>query len=266
METAKHPRTIYMIGMTSVIFVIVAGVTIGAALMMVEEDRGFLFWFTVGFLLFVELAIYAFALDGLTAKMRTTQTSTPALVASWGVLVIYGLIGLISIIIYSLVRDAEDPADKFFAAIMMIETAIAFVLVLATRSWDIFFQAGQAAVAEKREEHRAKSVSLKTVLIQLASVQRADPEQGIRLDKITKRLEGVEATLTHSHGGGVGSREGGRTAAIDPAIEGQLDSALLQLEGAVVGISSGDNQEQRLSEIEALTARLQGFISALQLD
>ena len=188
------------------------------------------------------------------------------IVASWLVLVIYGFVGAASIMIYSLIRDANDPADKAFAAVLMIETALAFLFVLLLRSWDLFFQAGQPPIAARRKEHRARGLTLQPLLGRLRTLTCPDPAQGVRLDKIVKRLDVVQSALLHSHGGGVGSREAGRTHALDPAVESEMSAVLTQLDNAVGGLRDGDGVEQRIAEIESLVEHLQGFVSALELD
>ena len=266
METSRNPRSAYMIAVASVMFVVAAGVTIGAAFLLVERDRGFLFWVTTGFALFVELAAYSFALAMLTSRLRKDQVSTPMVVASWVVLVIYAFVGAGSIVVYSLIRNADDPGDKAFAAVLMIETTLAFLLVLLLRSWDLFFQAGQPPIVARREEHRAKGLTLEPVLGRLRTLKRSDPTEGVRIDRIVKRLEVVQSALVHSHGGGVGSREAGDTHSLDPAIEGEMSAVLVQLQDAARALESGDGEGRRVAEIESLAVRLQSLISVLQLD
>jgi hypothetical protein len=255
-----------MIAVASVMFLVAAGVTVAAAFLLVEEDRGFLFWITTGFVLFVELLAYSFVLGMLTSNLRKDQVSTPMIVASWVVLVIYGFVGAGSIIIYALIRNADDPGDKAFVAVLMIETGVAFLLVLLLRSWDLFFQAGQPHIGARREEHRAKGMTLQPVLARLRTLTCPDPGRALRLDRVAKRLEVVQSALVHSHGGGVGSREAGPSTLLDPAIESEVAAVLLQLQEAAMSLDDSDSGEQRIAQIESLAERLQGFVSRLQLD
>ena len=94
METDKNPRLGYMIAVSSVGFVIAVAVTICAAFLFVPEDRGFVFWMTVGFVVFVELVAYSFLLGLLTSKLGDVQITTPTIVSSWTVLVLYACVGI----------------------------------------------------------------------------------------------------------------------------------------------------------------------------
>jgi len=266
MEASKNLRNAHMIAVASVMFLVAASVTIAAAFLLVEKDRGFLFWLTTGFVILVELIAYSFALGLLTSKLRKDQVSTPMIVASWVTLAIYAFVGTTSIIIYALIRDVDNPADHAFAAVLMIETAVAFLLVLLLRSWDLFFHASQPPIGSRREEHHAKGMTLQPLLGRLRTLNCPDPSQGVRLDKIAKRLDVVQSALIHSHGGGIGSREAGRTQALDPAVETEMSAVLVELQDAIKGLEDGDSGEQRVTEIESLVERLQGLLSALQLD
>jgi hypothetical protein len=255
-----------MIAIASVMFLLAVAVTIAAAFLIVEKDRGFLFWLTTGFAIFVELAAYSLALGLLTAKARKKQISTPMVVVSWVVLVVYAVVGVASIIIYSAIRDADRPADKAFGAVLMIETAVAFLLVLLFRSWDLFFQAGQPPIALRREEHRAKGLTLQPLLVRLRAVNWGEPVLAVRADKVLKRLDVVQSALMHSHGGGIGTREAGQTHIIDPVAENGIQGALAEFESAVAALEAGTDIERQVVQVESIAGRLQGFVSALQLD
>lgn len=86
------------------------------------------------------------------------------------------------------------------------------------------------------------------------------------MDKVLKRLEVVQSALLHSHGGGVGSREAGHIHTINPVVEGQITAILVELEAVVAGLETGTDTERNVKEVESLAGRLQGFVSALQLD
>lgn len=268
METSKNPRSVYMIAVTSVMFLVSVCVTLVAAFLLVEQDRGFLFWLTVGFVVLVELVAFSFTLGHLTARLRKDrdQVSVPMLVASWVTLVTYTFVGAASIIIYALTRDINDPADKAFAAVLMVETAIAFLLVLLLRSWDLFFRAGQPPIQNIRQEHRASGLTLQPVLGRLETMARRDPTLAISFEKIAKRLNIVQSALLHSHGGGIGSREAGVANGIDPAVETEMRDRLAKLSEAVETFDGGDHDGQQIAQIESLAEQLQNSVAALDLD
>jgi hypothetical protein len=182
------------------------------------------------------------------------------------VLALYVLVGSASIIIYSVIREADKPADKSFVAIFIIETALAFLLILFIRSWDLFFQSGQAPFVARREAHRIKGMTLQPLLEEMRVLRISHPDLGVRLDRITKRLEAVHSSLLHSHGGGVGSPEGGCTHVIDPAVEEKMVTIIEQMNNAIEGSNDDVNIEHRVDDIERMTEHLQDIISSLQLE
>lgn len=267
MPPTERSRAGFMIAMVSLMFLIAVGVTIAAALLfVVEHDRGFLFWVTTGLLVFIELVAYGFTLSLLLARAGAPKVSTPMVVASWRILILYALVALISIIIYSMIRDKLHPSDRIFATVLMIETALGLLGVMLVRSWDLYFQANEQPMLAQREAHRTMARPLGPVLERLRAIRLADPPMAVRLGRLMKRLETVEQALSHSHGGGVGSREAGATHPGAPDTQELSAQGIADLDAVATGLEAGTNSDAFLAEGEKLAARLQGGVSALELD
>ncbi|MCY2927569.1 MAG: hypothetical protein NT031_19445 [Planctomycetota bacterium] len=266
MPPTERSRAGFMIAMVSLMFLIAVGVTIAAAFLFVEHDRGFLFWVTTGLLVFIELVAYSFVLSLLVGRAGGVKVSTPMIVASWRILALYALVALTSVVIYSLLRDKDHPSDKIFATVLMIETALGLLGVMLVRSWDIYFQANEQPMLAHREAHRTMARPLGPVLERLRAIRLADPPMAVRLGRLMKRLETVEQALSHSHGGGVGSREAGVTHPGAPDAQELIAQGIADLDAVATGLEAGTNSDAFLAEGEKLATRLQGGVSALELD
>lgn len=263
MEATRNPKSLMMMIIVAIMFIIVVGVTIFAAMSFVRQpDRGFLFWATTGFILFIETVGFAF-IAGLISGSRTT---TPVIAASWTVLIVLAVVGIASIAIYHAMRDPNAPADQAFGAILAIEVSLAIVIVLFLRGWDTYFNAAAEPIAIQRKEHATRGRSLQGLIIRMRGLSWADHELARRADTLLKRLDSAQTSLSHSHGGGAGSREAGKAQAVDPAADSQLQSLLADLDAQVSGLEQGEDPAGRLGQVEVLTNRLQGQIAALQLD
>jgi hypothetical protein len=263
MQQARNTKSLMMMIVLGVIFVLIAGVTIFAAMSFVRQpDRGFMFWMTTGFILFIETLIFAGAMGLLAGK----GSSTPIILANTRVVLILGVVGLASIIIYHVIRDPDAPADKAFGAVMAIEVTVAIAVIILLRAWDTYFNAMTAPIAAQRREHAVKGRSLQAQLVRLRGLSWTDNELAMRADRILKRLEAAQGALAHSHGGGGGSREAGQLQAVRPEDDEQIQSLLGQLDSAVSDLERGQDVAAGLSQAETLASRLSGQISAMQLD
>jgi hypothetical protein len=267
MTSSAPPRTRSTIAIVTLAFLVVVGVTYAAAFLFVpdKDNRGLIFWALTTFLVFVELMAYSFVLSLLAARTRQTKVSTPMVLVSWRILAVYALAGLSSIIIYHMIRRGGHEHDKAFAAVLMIESALALLAMMLVRSWDLYFQANEAPMLAQREADRVTALTLRPLLERLRALRPADSGVVVRLDRLAKRLETVEGQLAHSHGGGLGSREAGATHPAGAGAHEKLTQCLTALEPVVAALEGGADPAGELGKAETIATQLQGCIAALDL-
>ena len=266
MDKAEHSRGTGASAVVTAAFLLAVVATVGAALLLVPAPRSFLFWLATGFALFVEVVAYAFAGGPLALKLRLGQMSYPMIVATWVTLGLYALIGAGSILTYWFIRNGKHPDGRVIAAILLVETVVAILVVLRFRTWDPLFLTEQARVGAQREQHRANGASVQRLVERLRAVNCPDPACAVRIDRIAKRLESTQAGLLHSHGGGVGSREVGNPPTPDPVAERAVADVVGQLEVAIGNLNGGEDLAPRLDLIERLAASLHESAATLLLD
>jgi hypothetical protein len=189
------------------------------------------------------------------------------LLITYGIVGTYTAAGLLSIIIYSAVRSDSGSGDVKFVVVLVAETVLAFLIATLLYAYDYFLASTSQALTERREHHGEKSRSIRATLRTVGNLVLTDVELLRRRNALTKHLQRLETALGHSHGGGVGSREGGWQHPRDPESEAELDHAVDALNAVGGRLASADPAElpPLLDEMERLTAALDSAADRLQL-
>lgn len=209
-------------------------VTWAAAFIITSPPRGFLFWTTCGFLTFIQFVAGMMSVNLLLRSKSAYRPSGATMAIVYALIGIYAIVGIISIIIFRLFFYQEDGAgDASFGAVLAIETVAFFSIALLVYVYDLHTQASEKPATENKEKHRKAGVSLDAVIGQIKTIKLEDDKLSERLRQLTKHLEGSSTSLKHSHGGGVGSWEGGKQNSVSETlandIQEQTDKLLLAI-------------------------------------
>ena len=244
---------------------LVAVTTIFVGHTISPKPLGFIAWTTIGFLCFVEFLFTILGVNGLVGRRRRRRPSGVVLVISYYIVGIYTAVGLVSIILYSVGRSESGSGDRSFMAILMAETVLAFVIVVLLYAYDFFIASTSQAQMERREHHAGESRSVRASLAALGNLTLSDPPLLQRREALVKKLQKAETALAHSHGGGIGSREGGWQHPADPAAEQAVDEAVNGLGYVSSKLAAPAEVAQTLAEMDGLANQLQSALDRLQL-
>jgi hypothetical protein len=257
--------------------------TVAFVLLVTEPPRSTLTWTTMGFILFVEFLAGTLGVNLLSRQRCRHKLSGAAVVVSYAVLTAYALAGLIAIVVYSFVRDDQNPKDGAFSGVLILLTVLAVCAVVIVYAYDLFFHVQMEPVLAKRQEHSKQGTTIAEAIRALSNTDAPNSELLVRRGKLVKRLEAMETALSHSHGGGIGSEametalshshgggigsiEGWRTHADDPDAERKLRSTAARLDELAHELpSEPEAYAAALSEIEKTTQVLEGAIARLSL-
>lgn len=244
--------------------VLVMGATLGVGMLVTTAPRGIMFWYGWGFAMFVEFLIGMFTANLFARQRSRYRPSGATMMMVYIVIAIYAVLGMASILVYVGLRDENGASDPIFFAVMIVVSLIAVVLVAVVYGYELFFQGKMAPVLEKRREHAGKALDLGIVLSTLQSGRAPTDELITRRGRVAKRLEAVQTALAHSHGGGVGSYEGGRGHELDPAAERELASAAAQIEELAHSLpAEADGYAEGLAQLERLTTKMENAVTRL---
>ena len=264
-ENAKTASFWFMLVILAIgLVATVTTIYVGHAL---TDPPGFMAWMTIGFLCFIEFLVTVLGINGLVGKRRRRRPSGAILIVSFGVVGIYAAIGLLSIIVYNVLRDSAGSDDSRFVAVLVAETVIAFIIVTLLYAYDFFIASASQALIDAREHHAAGGRSIRSVLGALKSLQLAEPELLQGCERLTKKLQRLETALAHSHGGGVGSREAGWQHPRDPNTEAMVDNTVggLNAAGARLTAMGAEGAATAIEEMDRLAAQLESALDSLQL-
>lgn len=269
-ETDKRELPFILTVLGLGLLAMVATVYVGHELTRPAEGqaRGFLVWFAIGFLCFLELAATLLLTTGLVR--RRTQGRGPsgaAVQIILRLLVLYALVGAASIAVYSLIPGHTGDTDRTFVALMIAELVVAFIVAAVVYGHDLSMRSTITPVLEKRRQHAAKARSIEGVLAALAAAPLTADALRLRRETLTKKLQALNVALAHSHGGGVGSKEAGLAHPDDPAAEETLDATLAEMMRAAMTLLAADAAaaETTLAALERLAAQVQAAVDALDL-
>jgi hypothetical protein len=232
------------------------------------EARGFLTWFAIGFLCFIELALTLMATNALVRRQTAGRGPSGAAVQiTVRIILIYAAVGLVTIALYAVVPGRDGSSDRTFVAIMIGELVIALIVAAVVYGHDLSMRSTMAPVLEQRREHAAKARSLQSVINAVVSAPLTGDALRLRRETLVKKLENLNVALAHSHGGGVGSKEAGLQHADDPAAEQTLDAACTEMIRLSMQLVATDaaGAESTLASLERLAAQMQVAVDTLEL-
>jgi hypothetical protein len=185
--------------------------------------------------------------------------ATPVLLA---IVVIYAVVGFVSIGAYSLLRR-DDQHEGWLWAALLAETALAFLVCGSFWGAAEVVAAAEAPALARRAEHAGLARQVREAVVRLRALTTQDPVEMRKADALVKRLEAIESALAHSQGGGVGSREGGGSRPSDPSVEQDLASAAQMVAADAASLGSGTDTGVALDRIAAGTERLRSAVDRL---
>jgi len=232
-----------------------------------SQPRGFMVWVLIGFLCTIEFLIGILTVNSMTKTHAQYRPSGATLAITYGVVGLFAISGFLSIIIYWSVRDTNGSGDGSFIAALIGIFIFWFVIAALIYFFDLHSQVVAQPVKEKRAEHREFARSLNPILLAIRSVKSNDDERRKRLAIITKNLESINVALAHSHGGGIGSLEAGRSHPSDPEQDKIIQDSIGMMGNILPRLSdstSGDF-DAALSELEQIITRVSATVNSLEL-
>lgn len=265
MKNSRRAGTTKFVALILGLAVLAILATLGIAYLVSGEPRGFMFWAFTWFLCGMEFLVAMLTVNIFARSACRYRPSGAAIAITYGIVAVYALLGLVSIIVYQLVRNEEGSWDAAFTGVLAGETVLLFVAAAFIYAHDLYTQGVAAPALEKEAEHDALAQLLRTCLRALREAAASTPEQRQALEIIVKKLEGVEAALSHSHGGGLGSWETpkGSNSQRDEGLRVDLE----RLSFAVSGLPSSEAEgfAVALDEISRVASKLAGVIDDLDL-
>ena len=233
-----------------------------------SAPRGFMFWIIWGFLCTSEFLVGILAVNVFARTRCEFRPSGAILSITYGAVVGFAATSLLSILVYYYLRDDKGSSDHIFTAFLVLLTAIWFIAVFVLYANDLHSQSVSRSVTEGRETHRQFAEDLKPILVALRKVHPENYEIRKRLDAIVKNLEVVSTATSHSHGGGIGSWEGGNLHRINPEQEQIILAGIANLTGTLRLISSDSSPEWAtvITQLEQSVVGLTTAVSALGLE
>ena len=229
--------------------------------------RGFMFWTLLGFVCSVEFLAGVWTVNAFARARCQYRPSGATLAATYGIVAAFAATGILGILLYWLFRDDQGSRDPAFAAAMFAVGAAWFVLAFLLYAHDLRVQGVARPALDKRAEHLSLSHSLKASLARLRSLAPPSADLRKRAELLAKKLETAQSSLSHSHGGGIGSWEAGRANPANPEMDLRIRAAVESIDSALAPIPSGDDPAfaPALAELERHAATLSAAVAALGL-
>lgn len=262
MEQARNPRsTSTSLAITGMFLlaVIAAGIII---YLLTSPPRGFMTWVVGVFTYIVLFLAYASVMGAQLGKDKTERTSGAMRIILRVVVVGYVIAGILAIAIYAAIPDHTKTTDLNFSLILGVITILAFLVGGGLRLRSLNLQGEMREARETRQEHLVQALTLRPVTARLRSVKWQDDDLISRSARAVKRLETIETQLAHSHGGGIGSREGGRMHANSPDFNEKMERHMMSLDLIISGLERGGPEcQSHMSNLEATLAQVEGLLS-----
>lgn len=241
--------------------------TAAIAYLVTSPPREFMFWVSTGFLCTIEFLVGILWVN-IFARARCDYRPSGATIAiTYGIVGAFAASGLLSIIIYWISRDADGTKDNVFTAVLMGITVFWFIIAALLYTYDLHTQGVARPALLKRAEHRGYARSLKPILAALRDFRTVNDGHRMRIAVIAKKVETFDAALSHSHGGGIGSLEAGRSHEITPEQDQIIQQGIQTIQGILPRLSSESQSdtEVALTEIEQCVSRMSVAVDALGL-
>ena len=241
--------------------------TAAIAYLVTSPPREFMFWVSTGFLCTIEFLVGIIWVNNFARARCEYRPSGATIAITYGIVGAFAASGLLSIIIYRIFRDADGTKDNVFTAVLMGITVFWFIIAALLYTYDLHTQGVARPALLKRTEHRGYARSLKHILAALREVRMSDDGHRTRLAVIAKKIETLDAALSHSHGGGTGSLEAGRSHEIAPEQDQVIQQGIQTIQGIVprLAAASQSDAETAVTEIEQCVARMSFAVDALGL-
>jgi hypothetical protein len=232
-----------------------------------SPPRGFTFWLGVGFLCVIEFIAGLLVLNHFSRARSEYRPSGATLSAVYGIAAAYAVLALLAIVIYWMVRKDDGSQDGIFAAIFMVLTVVMSLLAFLLYAYDLHFQSSKRPADATRAQHKISAKSLAPLLSSLRTFKTDDDSLRHRASVALKKLETIETALSHSHGGGSGSWEGGGRHPAPQQNAENLESCLKLLTNIGHQVLSGTAplQMETLDELEPCLSETLLAIQALEL-
>jgi hypothetical protein len=226
------------------------------AMLAFDPPRGVAFWWVAGFLTAAEM------LGTLLASHAAVWRSGPgpsgaALGVVGAVFLVWVLVGAASIGLFLAFRESSGLGDGKFAALVLIECTVAFLVAALFYGHDVSVQLAAAPTRVVEAENGDRARRLRSAAESLRN--RAHPDHSLRsrLFVLAKRLDSLEATLRQVRTPEAmgGSANGGGTGV-------EIDALLAELlaEARAVANGADDAAPAGLERVEVAARRLESTI------
>lgn len=232
-----------------------------------SAPRGFMVWVVIGFLCAVEFLLGILSVNSLTKARAQYRPSGATIAITYSIVGLFFISGLLSIVIYWSIRDTNGTKDGSFIAVLIGIFIFWFVIAALLYFYDLHTQVVARPVIEKRAEHRKYARSLNPILLAVRSIKTDNNDHRSRLSVITKKLEMIDVALAHSHGGGLGSWEAGRSHPPAPEQDKVIQDGIEVLGCIIPRLSTGTSVDidAALSEFEQCVTRVSVAVNSLEL-
>ena len=232
-----------------------------------SQPRGFMVWVLIGFLCTLEFLIGILTVNSMTKTRAQYRPSGATIAITYGVAGLFAISGLLSIVIYWSIRNTNGSGDGSFIAALLGIFIFWFIIAALIYFFDLHSQVVAQPLKEKRAEHREYARSLNPILLAVRSVKTSDDKRLKRLSIITKNLESINIALAHSHGGGIGSLETGRSHSLDPEQDKVIQDGIGMMGSILSRLSDGTSGDfdAALSELEQIITRVSAAVNSLEL-
>ena len=250
----------------------ITALAIAATLMMVfvftEPPRGFVPWAIACVLTLIEATACAFVLTGTTQAKSPLRLSSVVWIGLSVLLGFYAVVEILSIIVYSSMRDHTSNSDVRFLAVLILETVVFFIVGAALACYDKSERVAEQPALARREMDSDAASSIREALDALRRFNPTDSQVMRRAEILSKRLYGAQTALEHSHGGGLGSYEQPVSPESGDATRRETAELVAALCGESAGLASHAPSEaiRSLTAMEEHVVRLENIVRKLGLE
>jgi hypothetical protein len=229
--------------------------------------RGLIVWSTITLLCVIEFFFCILSINILLTNRSRYKPSGATLAITYGIIFLFGLSDIITIIVYRFLRNFSGTKDTAFIAILiglMIFWSIIASIIYAN---DLRTKATFQPVIQKRAEHRQLAQLILPLINTIRSIKAKSDVDRVRLSILIKNLESINTSLSHSHGGGSGSWDSPPLNQIPPNQEKIIQDNIFKISQNLPELSNNDANTYLppLSEIEQCVTNISSIINNLGL-
>jgi len=225
-------------------------------------------WVGVGFLCATEFLFGVLTVNIFARAKCQYRPSGAVLAITYKMVGAFAMSGILSIVVYWIVRDKDGTKDGLFTAVLMAITTFWFIVAFLLYANDLRTQAADRPAQEKRGEHKGYARNIKAALIGIRSVRTDSVERRRSLEVIAKKLEAIDVALSHSHGGGASSWEAPPSCSSNAGQDQVIQASIGTLESLLPELcKSGCTEFGPVdAELEQCVARLSSAVNALGIE